>query len=338
LQPIAKIVEFYLKISKNLYKYGTCIGLRPVPERHLKRPRLTPASQKVICVGEVLWDVLPEGRYPGGAPLNVAYHLRRLGISSWVLSAVGDDAPGKALLRQIEDWGVGIDLVARDPQLPTGSVRVCLTDGIPEYTIAEDVAWDRLPVPGTLPPRFENTDAIVFGSLAQRRADNLQRLLTLLDACPSALRVFDVNLRPPYDDRAVLRQLAERADFIKLNDEEAAFLLETSTAAGDLELAAREIAESTATDRVCITAGASGAGLLSAGDWRWVDGQPVAVKDTVGAGDSFLAALIKGMLLQPDRVQENLETAARLAAFVASRDGATPRYEVMPDGSVRATA
>lgn len=291
----------------------------------------------MICVGEILWDVLPEGRYPGGAPLNVAYHLRQLGVASSVLSAVGDDPPGKALLRQIRDWGVGADLVASDPLRPTGSVEVRLAAGIPEYTIAEDVAWDRLPISEELPSRFETLDAIVFGSLAQRRPHNRRRLLALLDACPAPLRVFDVNLRPPYDDKAALRQLAERADLIKLNDEEAAFLLETPTAGEDLENAARQIAESTVTDHVCITAGASGAGLLFAGDWHWVDGQPVAVKDTVGAGDSFLAALINGMLVQPDRVQYNLEAAARLAAFVASRDGATPRYKIMPDGAVRPT-
>ena len=297
---------------------------------------MTTASHKVICVGEVLWDVLPEGRYAGGAPLNVAYHLRQLGIASWLLSAVGDDAPGRALLRQIEDWDVGTDLIATDPQRPTGSVQVRLVDGIPEYTIAADVAWDRLPVPRRLPVDFENTDAIVFGSLAQRHPDNLDRLLALLDACPSPLRVFDVNLRPPHDDKAVLRQLAERADLIKLNDEEAAFLLGTPTGAAGLEGAARDIAESTGASRVCITAGASGAGLLSTGDWFWVDGRPIAVKDTVGAGDSFLAALIKGILVQPDHVQRNLERAARLAAFVASRDGATPRYDILPDGSLRA--
>jgi len=298
---------------------------------------LATGNNTVICVGEILWDVLPEGRFAGGAPLNVAYHLRRLGVASWVLSAVGEDALGDSLLRQVDDWGIGTELIARDASRPTGTVQVQLTDGIPEYTIAEDVAWDRLPIPDTLPPGFEHTDVIVFGSLAQRHPDNRRRLLKLLDTRPFPFRVFDVNLRPPYDDRAALRQLAERADLIKLNDEEAAFLGDAPAAGRGLEHAARHIAESTGTAHVCITAGARGAGLLSAGNWFWVDGQPVAVKDTVGAGDSFLAALIRGMLVQPDGMQQNLEAAARLAAFVASQNGATPRYDVMPDGSVRAS-
>ena len=148
------------------------------------------------------------------------------------------------------------------------------------------------------------------------------------------MKVFDVNRRPPFDDRELILQLATSADLIKLNDEEAAWLLEGDAEALDLEQAARILADRVGCVQICVTGGASGAGLLIADEWHRVNAAPAEVRDTIGAGDSFLAALVHGMLTAPERPRDALRRASRLAAFVAGSHGATPEYTVGSDGDI----
>ncbi|MEL7448342.1 MAG: carbohydrate kinase [Pseudomonadota bacterium] len=287
-------------------------------------------THNVLCFGEVLWDCLPDGEYPGGAPMNVAYHLTKLGCTAWLFSSVGDDPRGAALLRVLQDWRVRCDHVTVDSEKPTGTVDVTLVNGSPSYEIVEDVAWDRIAVPDQLAAARVDADAVVYGSLAMRGEQNRESLARLLAEVPSALKVFDVNLRPPFDDHEVIWQLARKANLIKLNDEEVEVLLGGGFASGDLVEGAREVARRARCDRVCVTAGADGAGLLDHGRWHWVAGEEVAVGDTVGAGDAFLAALVAGLLQMPEIPEKILERASRLAGFVASKKGATPDYNVTP--------
>lgn len=279
-----------------------------------------------MCFGEVLWDCMPHGRFVGGAPLNVAYHLTQLGCPAWPVSSVGNDAPGRVLLDHIRSAGVRADLVGQRADKPTGVVQVKLDHGSPSYDIVDDVAWDYIDLPDRLPAACQPVAAIVYGSLAQRSAHNRRTLRQLLDRWPSALRVFDVNRRPPYDPATLIWQSAASADVVKLNDEEAAWLLELDTGSLKFERAARSMAERAACNCVCITAGAEGAGLLVGDTWRWVDAMPAEVRDTIGAGDSFLAALVHGLLTSPGDPDRVLRNASRLAAFVAGCDGATPAY------------
>ena len=280
----------------------------------------------VLCFGEALWDRFPSGRHIGGAPVNVAYHLSRLGCVAWPVTAVGDDELGHEMLATLAAWGLRCELIGMHTDKPTGIVDVTLNNGSPSYDIVEEVAWDYVDVPAALPDRCFPVDAIVFGSLAQRTAHNRDSLGRLLDLLPGALKVFDVNMRPPYDAPERIRALMQRADLIKLNDDEARILSGQSSDTADPETIAREIAAQTSCDRICVTAGASGAGLLETDRWIWVDSDPVEVRDTVGAGDSFLAALVHGLLAAPDRPARTLARASRLAGFVAGSDGATPEY------------
>ncbi len=289
----------------------------------------------VLCFGEVLWDVLPEGRHAGGAPMNVAYHLSRLGLLGWPVSSVGNDDLGRELLRQLRHWGVACDLIGVVPGRATGTVQVTLDRGSPSYEIVRDVAWDYIDVPIELPDDCQPVAAIVYGSLAQRNDHNRRSLATLLERSASALRVLDVNLRPPFDHPDHVWKLAGGADLVKLNDEELVFLLGTADAGEDLEGSAREFAARADLERLCVTCGAAGAGLLDRGDWYWVDSRPVEVRDTIGAGDSFLAALVCGILTSPDRPRDNLLFASHLAGFVASSDGATPAYEISENRVIR---
>ncbi len=283
----------------------------------------------VLCFGEILWDLLPEGLFAGGAPFNVAYHLHQLGCPVRVVSAVGDDFLGSELIRRLDGWGIGTGLIARHPGVSTGYVRASINErGDAHYEIARDVAWDRIENTPALAEAARQGAAVVFGSLAQRSPSNRATLARMLEASPpGAIRAFDVNLRPPHDDLDLVRTLARGVTILKVNDTEAARLAGDGTAsAGREETHARTLARESEARWVCITAGARGAGLLHEGTWYWEDGRPVEVTDTVGAGDSFLASLVADLLATGCRIApaEALRRACRLGEWVATQRGATP--------------
>lgn len=280
----------------------------------------------VLCFGEMLWDELPTGRRPGGAPMNVAYHLNQLGCPAFPVSAVGDDADGRALLSFLREKGLSTQCVARSSGRPTGVVDARIDDrGNAHYTIRQDVAWDEIPLGGAVPALAADSSALVFGSLAQRSAANRESLARLRSAVPAgALQIFDVNLRAPYDDLDRVRSLARGAGVIKCNHEEAARW--TGGPERDLENNARRIARESGVERICLTAGPHGAGLLLGDVWSQEAGRPVTVVDTVGAGDAFLAALVEGLRARRP-AQEILARACQLGEFVAGQSGATPPYD-----------
>jgi len=282
----------------------------------------------VICFGEALWDSLPRGIFPGGAPINVAFHLTRLGLNAIPVTAVGTDFLGDEFVRRFNYWRVTPEFVGRIDK-PTGAVVVDLHEGgVPSYRFLEDVAWDYVPLPEAIRPVCETAAAVVFGTLAQRSATNRAQLVTLRSRLGNARQVFDVNLRAPHDDPETVWRLAKGCDLIKLNHEELLKLLNLVVTTDALKTGAHLLAERTGCPRICVTAGAKGAGLYWADEWHWEPAQPVAVRDTVGAGDSFLAALLDGWLVKGLPPAENLRWASRLAEFVATCDGAMPDYRL----------
>jgi fructokinase len=280
----------------------------------------------VLCFGEVLWDCLPAGLFLGGAPGNVAYHLKRHGCEPYFASAVGNDFLGDEIRRRAAGWGLSTDLLATVENAPTGVVQVDATSPTkPVYTIVDNVAWDQIPATVALLDGARSADAVVFGTLALRHGYNRATLDGLL-AETQALRVLDINLRPPFTAPDVLDFALTRADILKLNDQEIAGVGSPEPSVGELPALAESWAMRYDLKAVCVTCGAHGAGLWSGGEWNWVDGRVVTVKDTVGAGDAFLAALLAG-LLRGDGDKEALIAACRTGEFVASRDGATPAYD-----------
>ncbi|MBI4624964.1 MAG: carbohydrate kinase [Verrucomicrobia bacterium] len=283
----------------------------------------------VICFGEILWDFLPDGLFPGGAPFNVGYHLHRHGVRTQIVSAVGRDVLGDELLRRLALWGMPTSGIARHDRLPTGFVRATLgAGGDARYEITTDVAWDEIPATPETISAAAHADAFIYGSLAQRSTTTRASLLRLLAALPSpALRVFDVNLRPPHDDLALVRALAHDATLLKLNSDEAARLAGEAPTGGREEAHARALAAETGCALVVVTAGARGAGMLRNGEWYWEPGRAVQVSDTVGAGDAFLASLVTHLLggVLPDA--GCLARACRLGEWVAAQRGATPAYD-----------
>lgn len=289
---------------------------------------------EILCLGEILWDSLPEGLFLGGAPFNVACHLHALGEEVAAVSRVGDDALGREALRRLQARGMTTDLIQVDNRLETGFVKVAFEEGDgsfddPKYVIVQPVAWDALALTGPLSERASQASALVFGSLAQRqeRARRTVRSLCEVGSDAGALKVFDVNLRPPYTQRSIVETSLDVADVVKLNEEELLKISGWLELSGNFQGTVARLARRFDCQAVCVTRGAEGNALWQAGEWTEHDSYPIEVKDTVGAGDAFLSALLSGLLAGRES-DEVLGLASRLGAYVASRSGATPAYKI----------
>jgi len=283
-------------------------------------------SFKIAGIGEVLWDVFPAGTKLGGAPANFAYHARALGAAGSVVSRVGDDAAGREILAQLQALGLATDSVAVDRSHPTGSVTVQLAaDGQPRYTIHQGVAWDHLVADSAGIAAVSTADAVCFGSLAQRCDPSRVAIRALLARShPSALRIFDVNLRQDFYSQELIEDSLELANVLKLNDTELpvlARLLEVRASSEKEQLV--ELADRFGLRLVAYTCGARGSMLWDGGEWSESEAPRIEVKDTVGAGDAFTAAVALGMLAGWP-IQKIGAFASELAAYVCSCDGATP--------------
>lgn len=291
---------------------------------------MRPSRPTVICFGEALWDLLPTGAFPGGAPFNVSFHLHQLGLHAYLVSSIGQDPRGDDLLLRMRTLGLETNGIAQNAVLPTGSVHASLdAAGNASYQIASHVAWDHIVPDASSIEVAGRADAFVFGSLVLRSAVNRAALDQLLDALPpDSWRVFDVNLRAPHDDFAGVEALVRRCTLLKLNAGEASRLVGGRRVSSNEETKARCLREKFGCPVICITAGERGAGLLASDTWHWVEARPVAVSDTIGAGDAFTAGLLAGLLLHRESAASALERACRMGEFVASRAGATPIHEI----------
>ena len=286
------------------------------------------AGSEVLCVGEVLWDALPAGLFLGGAPFNVACHLRAAGLPVAIASRVGADLLGEEALRRAAHYGLATDLVQVDPTLRTGFVRVTLDEtGEATFDIVAPTAWDAIEPDPLLVRRAADARAIVFGTLAQRSAVTRGTIERLWDA--EALLVFDANLRAPYDDAEVVRRSLHRAQLVKVSDRELRriagwFALPPVDGPGaSLRRTVAALAEAFACRTICVTRGSAGAALWQDGSWTEHPGFEVEVQDTVGAGDAFLAVLLSGLLGGGD-ARAVLEHANLIGAYVATQRGAVP--------------
>jgi fructokinase len=282
-------------------------------------------SFKVVGVGEVLWDLLPSGRQLGGAPANFAYHARALGAEAWVVSRVGDDALGREILQRLKSLEVPTSLISVDSVRPTGTVSVDLAaDGQPRFTIHEGAAWDNLQPEASAMELMPTVDAVCFGSLAQRCEPSRSTIRALVGATPrEAIRVFDVNLRQKFYSRESIEESLAHANVLKLNDAELPVLAELLNVHGSIEQQLETLARRFQLRFIAYTRGAHGSLLYAGGKWSDHPGVSVKVKDTVGAGDAFTAAVALALLArwEPDEINR---FANEVAAFVCSCAGAMP--------------
>jgi fructokinase len=282
---------------------------------------------KAVAYGEVLWDVFANEKKIGGAPLNVALRMKTFGCEVAMISCVGNDQDGRVIKEEIKSLGLKTDTIVISEDFPTGLVNVTLNErGSASYEISYPSAWDKIVLNEQAEKIVKQADVLIYGSLVCRDAVSRKTLKELLNSV--AYKVFDVNLRKPHYSYEILQELMNSADFIKFNDEE---LLEIATAMESpftsLEDNMHFIAEKTKVRAMCVTKGKHGALLMWEGELYQNGGYPIKVSDTVGAGDSFLAALITSLLT--DKAPQNaIDFACAVGALVAEAPGANP--EISP--------
>lgn len=281
---------------------------------------------KAVCFGEVLWDVFPTHKKIGGAPLNVALRMNSLGIATTMISSVGKDSNGDDIIDFLKENKINIDEVQTTDEYKTGVVNVMINEkGNASYDIAYPSAWDKIELNKTIKDKVLKSDVFVFGSLACRDEVSRTTLYSLLEV--AKFKVLDANLRAPYYTTQVLIDLMQKADFIKLNDEE---LREISkkldSPYNSFEQNIKFIAEKTNSKQVCVTKGEFGAVLYCNEKFYYNSGYFIKVVDTVGAGDSFLATLIL-RLVKGKSPQKALNYACAVGALVAGQEGANPKID-----------
>ncbi|GAF02908.1 carbohydrate kinase family protein [Saccharicrinis fermentans] len=276
----------------------------------------------VIGIGEILWDLLPVGKVLGGAPANFAHHAMQLGAEGVTVSAVGNDDMGNEISRIIESENLINGLYIADK--PTGTVGVELSNGIPKYTIYEDVAWDHLELTDVAKVYLEKADAICFGSLAQRNHVSRIAIWKALEMVPaSCLKVFDINLRQGYYSKELISKSLEFADVFKINEEEIVLFKELFGMNGTEEELCQLLVEKFDLTLLALTKGAEGSLLVAKDTNSFIATPRVKVADTIGAGDSFTASMVMGLLYkQPLAVLH--QKAVDVSAFVCTNSGATP--------------
>lgn len=272
-----------------------------------------------------MWDALPHGLFLGGAPFNVACHLKQLDQKVSFVSRIGADELGKQAQNRVADKGISCDLIQIDNAHPTGIVNVDLTQkDNPVYTIEQPAAWDFIDLDNALEAAAKTCDVLVFGSLAQRHAQSRETVEQLRHR--SKLNVFDVNLRPPFDDQSIVQKSLEDSQIVKMNESELQTLAKWFGLPASLKEGMVAISQTFDCQTVCVTCGADGSALLHNGEWVRHPGFRVDVKDTIGAGDSFLAALLTGILADRSN-EEILSFAGAVGAFIATQDGATAKID-----------
>jgi len=287
-------------------------------------------SHKIAGIGELLWDVLPAGKQMGGAPCNFAFHAGQAGFDSYVISAVGTDRDGKELLQVLDQLNLNKSFIQTSPEYATGTVTVKLdVSGMPEYTIHKNVAWDHIVWNDRLEALAKDVDAVCFGSLAQRSPVSKNTIWKFLETTkPECLKVFDINLRQSFYNSDLIIKSLEIANVLKLNEDELPVVASFLGYKGDEDSILAQLLEDQEPRLIALTKGSMGSILLSKDERSFYESPVVDVADTVGAGDSFTAILLSGML-NGWPLAKTHSVASEIAAFVCTRNGATP--EISPE-------
>lgn len=289
--------------------------------------------ENVVGFGEILWDIFPDGRQLGGAPANFVWHSHLLKVNACLVSAVGNDLPGKEIVQKAAQLGISQKYLFTVADKPTGTVEVHLdSKGHAGYTIHENVAWDYIPWASKLKTLARQADAVCFGSLCQRSAISRATIqMFLSNTRPQCLRIFDINLRQSYFSEAIIRHSLLIANVLKLNDEELIILTELFGLSGSTLNKLKQLLDLFGLNCIALTRGAEGSLMITPEELSDLPGETIAVKDTVGAGDAFTAAIAIGILRNMPLKQTHY-LASRIASYVCSQPGATP---ILPQSMVQ---
>lgn len=280
---------------------------------------------QVICFGEVLWDILPSGALPGGAPMNVAYHLMKLGTHPALITKIGIDDYGERLVNILSKSGVSTEFFSIDYEHPTGLVYANLNDHHEVgYDIVFPSAWDFIDWKDEYTSLVGNANYFVYGSLTSRNKVSRDTLIDLLDIAKT--KVLDINLRQPYFRRTNVEHLLERANILKMNIAELELITGWFSHFKTTEDRVKLMQDQFKIDTLIVTMGADGAIVNHRGSFHRHPGFKVAVADTIGSGDSFLAGFLS-QLLKGSTVENALILASGIGAFIATQTGACPEYD-----------
>jgi len=281
---------------------------------------------RVVCFGEVLWDILPSAAVPGGAPMNVAYHLQKLNKNPALITRIGMDDKGQELMNIFSGHGVCTDYFQVDDKYETGKVFASPNEyNEVVYDIVKPVAWDFIAWDNAFTELLPNAEFFVFGSLAARNKASKDTLFRLLEIARN--KVLDINLRAPHYNRRIVEQLLRKTDFVKMNLAELELITGWFSNHTSVEDRLKSIQDKFSISNLVVTMGGEGAMLCMNGEITKHGGFKVDVQDTVGSGDAFLAGLLSHLLDNADN-KEVLEFASGLGAFIATQRGACPEYNI----------
>jgi fructokinase len=281
---------------------------------------------RVVCFGEVLWDILPTGAVPGGAPMNVAYHLHKQKKNPAIITKIGIDQEGKDLINIFSGKGVCTDFFQVDYEYETGKIYTKRNEqNEVTHDIVQPAAWDFIQREVGLKELVQDAEFFVFGSLAARNKTSKDTLFSLLEAAKN--KVLDINLQAPHFNRQTVQELLEKTDFLKINRDELELITGWFSNYSNTEDRVKAIMDKFKITTIAVTMGGDGATLFMNGAINRHYGFKADVADTVGSEDAFLAGLLS-KLLDNAGSKEALNYAITVGAFIATQRGACPEYEL----------
>ncbi len=283
-------------------------------------------KEAIVGLGEILWDVFPQGKVLGGAPANFAYHVSQFGLNGYAVSAIGKDELGAEIKQVLKEKK--LKTLISEVDFPTGTVQVTLSgDGVPQYEICEGVAWDNIPFTDALKHLAQQTKAVCFGSLAQRNAISCATIKSFLDEVPKdSMKIFDINLRQHFYSRELIKESLNKCTMLKINEEEIAILTKMFGLSGQPEsVVVKYLIQHFQIEMVVLTKGTEGSYVITIDEMSYLPTPKVKVIDTVGAGDAFTGAFVASLLFGRN-IREAHQTAVDLSAFVCTQRGAMPEY------------
>lgn len=287
---------------------------------------MEPSLYPVVCFGEVLWDILPSGPLPGGAPMNVAYHLKKLGTNPALITRIGSDKYGEKLVNILSESGVSTEFFYIDDEHSTGLVYANVNDHQEVvYDIVYPSAWDFIQLKDEMKSLVEKAEYFVFGSLTSRNKVSRNTLSKLVEA--AKIKVLDINLRPPHFHRSNIEYLLQKADILKMNIAELELITGWFSHFQTTEDRIKLMQDQFSIETLIVTMGGDGALVNHQGTIHRHSGFKVEVADTIGSGDSFLAGFLH-QLRNGSSVEGALAFASGIGAFIATRPGACPEYEL----------
>ena len=288
---------------------------------------MEPSSQhQVVCFGEVLWDILPSAVLPGGTPMNVAYHLKKLGTNPALVTKIGMDNYGEKMVNMLAANGITTDFFYVDYEHQTGLVYAIINDHQEVvYNIVYPSAWDFIELKDELTALVKEAGYFVFGSLTSRNKVSRDTLIQLMEMANT--KVLDINLRPPHFQRSNVEYLLQKADILKISISELELITGWFSHFPSIEDRAKIIQDQFNINTVIVTMGCYGAMVSHQGTIHRHPGFKIEVADTIGTGDSFLAGFLS-QLLEGASIDNALAFASGISAFVATQAGACPEYHI----------